>query len=245
MENQKSKKGLIAFLIVIILLLITALGLLLGGVIKNPFIKETTSIDKTTKTTKSSDKNDNTLVEDNGKYIFKISESENVSEISGGKIYELGNITLDGKNYKVKYELIEDVANNNFAHNLYFNDTKLEVFDPEYIAVMDGKYLLISHRVPGRAIVDLYDSNFKLVEEEIGNSRSFYGESSDLRTEGEYNSYIINNKTAMLYKCEDVNYDSNSIYNMSLVQKVITFENGKYSTKDVMTVKNVSCMQRK
>ena len=243
MENQKSKKGLIAFLIVIIILLATALGLLLGGVIKNPFVKETnsTSTNKTTSTTKSSEKNDNTTVDattDN--YYIKV-DWDKINEDSSVKTFYLGELTIDGKKYKVKYELIENTART----YLYFNDIKLDMEWVEYIAVMDGKYLLISQGGTSRGgIVDLYDSNFKKIEEEIGDSKSFVRGSGDFMTRGEYNTYIINNKTAMLYKCEDDNgYDSEE--NMTLIQKAMVFENGKYSIKDVMTIKNVRCMQRK
>ena len=242
MENQKSKKGLIAFLIVIILLLATALGLLLGGVIKNPFVKETnsTSTDKTTSTTKSSEKNDNTTVDATDNYYIKV-DWDKINEDSSVRTFDLGELTIDGKKYKVKYELIENTA----GTYLYFNDIKLDMGWVEYIAVMDGKYLLISQGGTSRGgIVDLYDSNFKKIEEEIGDSKSFVRGSGDFMTSGEYNTYIINNKTAMLYKCEDDNgYDSEE--NMTLIQKAMVFENGKYSIKDVMTVKNVHCETRK
>lgn len=242
MENQKSKKGLIAFLIVIILLLATALGLLLGGVIKNPFVKETnsTSTDKTTSTTKSSEKNDNTTVDATDNYYIKV-DWDKINEDSSVRTFDLGELTIDGKKYKVKYELIENTA----GTYLYFNDIKLDMGWVEYIAVMDGKYLLISQGGTSRGgIVDLYDSNFKKIEEEIGDSKSFVRGSGDFMTSGEYNTYIINNKTAMLYKCEDDNgYDSEE--NMTLIQKAMVFENGKYSIKDVMTIKNVHCETRK
>ena len=42
MENKKSNKGLVIFLIVLVVLLGTGLGLLLGGIVKNPFLKEKT-----------------------------------------------------------------------------------------------------------------------------------------------------------------------------------------------------------
>ena len=40
--NVKSKKGLVIFLIIVIILLCIGLGLLLSGVVKNPFVKEKT-----------------------------------------------------------------------------------------------------------------------------------------------------------------------------------------------------------
>ena len=61
MENKKSNKGLVIFLIVLVVLLGTGLGLLLGGIVKNPFLKEKTcqkctKCDVKTKTDKKKEK---------------------------------------------------------------------------------------------------------------------------------------------------------------------------------------------
>ena len=245
MENQKSKKGLIAFLIVIILLLITALGLLLGGVIKNPFIKETASTDKTTKTTKSSDST-KTAGDKKESADYFIDVDKIVKDEFG--TFDLGELTIDGKQYKVKYELIEDAANNNFAHNLYFNDKKVaedDIHYLHYIAIMDGKYLVFNNS--GTAIggiVTLYDSNFNKVDE-IGDSHGFSSRSEDgdiVRGSFEQKDQIIDSNTLIVYKCID---NPDSPYDQTLKEKMISFKDGKYTEKELLTVENVYCKQLK
>lgn len=247
--EKKKGKGLTVFLIILVLLLgVVAVLSFLGIFNINTFNKKTTDTtisDKKTDSKKASKKNDNTSVnvsEDKPTYLINVDKY--VKEDGG--TYDLGTLTIDGKKYNVKYEDIHDINTNTFASNLYFNDTKIEVGYVHYIAVMDGKYVVIN--TSGTAmggIVTLYDSNFNKVEE-IGDSKSFTRNTNDNKnTRGTFEEIdqVISSNEMIVYKC--LPGSEGDEYNQTLKQKMITFKDGKYTEKELLTVENVYCKQLK
>lgn len=99
-SNVKSNKGLVIFLIIIVILLGTCLGLLLGGVVKNPFVKETKCNVTETKDTKKAD----TKEEKTTRYYQAIGSESDYIESDGNaakKTFELvlekdGTAKIDG-----------------------------------------------------------------------------------------------------------------------------------------------------
>lgn len=95
MENNKKGNGLVVFLIILVVLLATGLGLLLGGVIKNPFVKE----EKCTKCnveTKTEKKTDKTEKKETRYYQFKTeSEKEDAEGNNLPRYYEI-ELNADG-----------------------------------------------------------------------------------------------------------------------------------------------------
>lgn len=93
MENTKKGNGLVVFLIILVVLLATGLGLLLGGVIKNPFVKEEkcTKCNVETKTEKKTDKTEKKET----RYYQFISNLSQEMDSSGNPIYFTFELLLD------------------------------------------------------------------------------------------------------------------------------------------------------
>lgn len=93
MENTKKSNGLVIFLIIVVLLLATCLGLLLSGVVKNPFVKETKVEEKNT--IKEEEKKDSTTVKETRYYQFKTESEKGSEEDPMYKYYEI-ELNTDG-----------------------------------------------------------------------------------------------------------------------------------------------------
>lgn len=93
MENNKKVNGLVIFLIILVVLLGTGLGLLLGGVVKNPFVKEEkcTKCNVETKTEKKTDKTEKKET----RYYQFISNLSQEMDSSGNPIYFTYELLLD------------------------------------------------------------------------------------------------------------------------------------------------------
>ena len=84
MENTKKGNGLVVFLIILVVLFATGLGLLLGGVIKNPFVKEEkcTKCNVETKTKKKNDKTEKKETSYYQRYILTEGEEIDKNKIN-------------------------------------------------------------------------------------------------------------------------------------------------------------------
>ena len=121
MENKKSNKGLVIFLIILIILLGTGLGLLLSGVVKNPFIKEKTCQKctkcdvKTTEDTKLDKKEE----KETRYYQYKKEVPDLNKE---GTVYKTYEIELN-KDGTAKIDFL-NVLDNNPKTGIYVEDDK-------------------------------------------------------------------------------------------------------------------------
>lgn len=227
MEEKKSNKGLVIVL-VILLLAFASVAILLGtGVVKSPFVKCEKCKDTTTTVT-NTEKKETTEISSTSKFVIDVSKKVEIGYVG---ITDLGTISLDGKEYDVKYE-----TNDNGGMYLYLGDKKIESGDVKFIAVMDEKYLVLDLN---RDVITIYDSNLNKVEE-VGDSRSFIDNNKIVKGTYDISNSIIDNKTMVYYKCD---IDSNNEYDSTLKHGIIKFENGKYTKTELMTVENVFCAQ--
>lgn len=244
--EKKRNSGLVIFLIILLIVLVTLVTLLATGVVKSPFIKESTS---STNETCTKCNTETTSIEDNSVQILRV----NKDSLSKTEENELGTLKIGDKTYKATIKYDEEV-NSLELWNVSVDGTKLEVNSADYIAVMDNSYIVVKDSgIPNSGIgynLVIYDKNLNKVDK-LNGVNSFrvldiYGqlvEDVDITVTNKLNDLIIDKNNIVVYDCTEPTDSSN--HNQDFVQKILNFENGKYTEKELLHVENVFCSSQR
>lgn len=244
--EKKRNSGLVIFLIILLIVLVTLVTLLATGVVKSPFIKESTS---STNETCTKCNTETTSIEDNSVQILRV----NKDSLSKTEENELGTLKIGDKTYKATIKYDEEV-NGLELWNVSVDGTKLEVNSADYIAVMDNSYIVVKDSgIPNSGIgynLVIYDKDLNKVDK-LNGVNSFrvldiYGqlvEDVDITVTNKLNDLIIDKNNIVLYDCTEPTDSSN--HNQDFVQKILNFENGKYTEKELLHVENVFCSSQR
>ena len=241
MENKKNT-GLIVFLIILLLGFVTLVTLLLTGVVKSPFIKDAKELK-----TKEEEKEE--VVKDELQLI-KVKRDD----LSKTDSNEIGTIIIAGTDYKVTMKFDEEV-NGTELWNIYVGDTKLDINNLDYVAVLDNSFLVAKNYPSSNKnnySLKIYNKEFKDIYNSVHIYTSVfdvidkYGhviDDIDVTVSNKLTDNIIDNNHIIVSECNEPINSSNN--NQDFVQKLLTFENGKFSEQEILHVENVFCSSQR
>lgn len=241
---NKKNNGLIIFLILLLIGLVTLVTLLLTGIVKSPFIKET----KVEKVETKEEKNEEVVKDE--LQLIKVKKDD----LSKTDTNEIGTVKLGGTDYKVTMKFDEEV-NGTELWNIYVGDTKLEINNMDYVAVLDNNFLVVKKyesQAKNNYALRIYDKDLKNVYNNIHIYRNVfdvidkYGhvdDDFDVTVSNHLEDNIIDNHHMIVAECNEPINQSN--HNQDFVQKLLTFENGKFSEQEILHIENVFCSSQR
>lgn len=241
MENKR--KGLIATIVILIILIICLVLFILNdrGILK--IYDKIAIVNQKEECTKEETKE----VEKEEAEVLKV----NKTTLSKNRTNELGKITLNNKEYKVKMDYKEEI-NGTDLWIVTVGDTQLELSDLDYLAVMDDTYLVAKaegSKNNNMYTIKIYDKDLKEVNDgtyhyyahtfEVVSTSGTVLESVDVNVTNNYKDKILNKNEILVTECTDAR-DTNN-HNQDFVQEILKFENGKFTREEILVVENVFC----
>lgn len=259
MENKenvtikKSSNG--KMIILLIIFIITTLGLLTYIVYDKLMLKtgdkeieEVNKTESSSKSESSSQSESENIVNNNSNTVKENSETPQLIVINGssystskGGLQTLGTIKVNDISYEIKMS----------ESDSYIGNKKFEGLTVNYVAVMDGSFIVFKAKVAehddekmyflDKNLNEAHNSSYALVNTFglIGSNKSV----TDIKADRKYRNDIIDSKHLTIAECIPSRNSSSS--NQDYVEKLFTFENGKITEQELTVVENVFCTSQK
>ena len=248
-EKKKKSKGLIALVIILSVLVVGLVLFILNdrGIIR--IYDKISIVNKEESKKKEEPKEEpkeETKVSDEAE-VLKVDKSS-LSKTSSN---DIGTITLNNKEYKVKMDYKEEI-NGTDLWLIYVGDVQLELSDLEYLAVMDDSFLVA--KADGSSnknlyTIKIYDKDLKEINDgtyhyyayafEVVSKSGTVTDSVDVKVTNNYKDKILDKNRILVSECASARNTSN--HNQDFIQEILKFENGKFTREEVLVVENIFC----